>query len=218
MFMTNLYQFCGTCGVAWYTKNRISLEEMSAAPFPRGVTRPGEFTVNSFTRNRDDQCQVAQTIRDSAGPGSYQTTNLVPPTAGAAAVQAPNPTVLGRAGYGFDNANIDMDSRFRNDATQAGRQRAPLHVQARPFATVPYMGNGRGNSDVESSLIYSEFARVERPCGTVSETFFANQFVPLVPHLANHIQNPANLIPEVAAAGWIRGGLPARVWVRDMNC
>ncbi|NDG57061.1 MAG: hypothetical protein EBX55_01090 [Betaproteobacteria bacterium] len=67
------------------------------------------------------------------------------------------------------------------------------------------MGNGRGNPDVESQLIYSEFARVERPCGTVTETFFENNFVPLVPHLARHIQNPSNLVPEVAANGWIEG-------------
>jgi hypothetical protein len=113
---------------------------------------------------------------------------------------------------------IDADSRLRNDTTQEGRQRCPLHVQSRPFATVPYMGNGRGNPDVESSLIYSEWARIERPCGTVTETFFDGQFTPLVPHLAAHIQNPSNLIPEVAAAGWIRAGIPSRQFVRDLNC
>jgi len=191
---------------------------MSAAPFPRGVAKAGEFTINEFTRTRDDGCEVAQNTRDSAGPGSYQVTNLVPKQAAAAAVEYGNPTMLGKEGFGFNNANIDNDSRLRNEATQAGRQRCPVHAQSRPFATVPFMGNGRGNPDVESSLIYPEFARVERPCGTVTETFFDGQFVPLVPHLAAHIQNPANLIPEVAAAGWLRGGLPARQFVRDLNC
>jgi hypothetical protein len=190
---------------------------MSAAPFPRGIARPGEFSVNEFTRARDDTCEVAQNIRDSAGPGKYTVTNLVPAPAKAAAVEYPNPTMLGREGFGFNNAQIDEDSRFRNEAQQAGRQRCPLHVQSRPFATVPYMGNGRGNADVESSLIFSEFARVERPCGTVTETFFDGQFTPLVPHLAKHIQNPANLIPEAAAQGWIRGGIPSRRYVADLN-
>lgn len=111
-----------------------------------------------------------------------------------------------------------MDSRLRQEATQAGRLRCPLHVQSRPFATVPYMGNGRGNPDVESSLLYSEWARIERPCGTVTETFFDGQFTPLVPHLAAHIQNPANLIPEQAQIGWIRGGIPSRQFVRSLNC
>jgi hypothetical protein len=40
----------------------------------------------------------------------------------------------------------------------------------------------------------------------------------MVPSLQQNIQNPHNLIPEVAAAGWIRGGIPSRQYVRDINC
>lgn len=192
---------------------------MSVAPFPRGVpSAPGEYQINEFTRNYDDTCTVAQHTRDSSGPGAYFGRNLVPAQEKAAEIEYPNPTLLGREGFGYNNKQIDNDSRLRNEATQAGRQRCPLHLQSRPFATVPFMGNGRGNPDVESSLIYSEFARIERPCGTVTETSFDNLFVPLVPHLAAHIQNPANLVPEVAAAGWIRSGIPSRQMVRDLNC
>jgi len=192
---------------------------MSVAPFPRGTpVATGEYRINEFTRAYDDTCEVAQQIRDSAGPGSYQVTNLVPKQSSVASVEYVNPTLLGREGFGYNNSSIDADSRLRNDKTQAGRQRCPLHVQSRPFATVPYMGNGRGNADIESSLLYSEWARIERPCGTVTETFFDGQFTPLVPHLASHIQNPSNLVPEVAAAGWIRGGIPSRQFVRDLNC
>jgi len=192
---------------------------MSIAPFPRGepLTK-GEFIINEFSRKNYDSCEILQNTRDSAGPGSYMVYNLVPKQEEAAKVEYVNPTLLGREGFGLNNAEIDDDSRLRNESTQAGRQRCPLHVQARPFATVPFMGNGRGNPDVESSLIYSEFARIERPCGTVTETFFDGQFTPLVPHLAKHIQNPSNLVPEVAADGWIRGGIPSRQFIRDLNC
>jgi hypothetical protein len=192
---------------------------MSASPFPRGQTvNPGEYTINEFSRKNYDSCEILQNTHDSEGPGTYMVTNLVPKQEAAAKIEYVNPTLLGREGFGLNNSAIDEDSRFRNEAIQAGRQRCPVHVQARPFTTVPYMGNGRGNPDVESSLIYSEFARIERPCGTVTETFFTNQFTPLVPHLAKHIQNPSNLVPEVAAQGWIRGGIPSRQFVRDLNC
>lgn len=192
---------------------------MSAAPFPRGQPiSKGEFVINSFSRTNYDSCEILQNTRDSEGPGSYMVNNLVPKQESAAKIEYVNPTLLGREGFGLNNAEIDDDSKLRNDAIQAGRQKCPVHVQSRPFATVPFMGNGRGNPDVESSLIYSEFARVERPCGTVTETFFANQFTPLVPHLATHIQNPKNLVPEVAADGWIRGGIPSRQFIRDLNC
>ncbi len=166
----------------------------------------------------DDGCEVAQQYEDSTGPGNYFTTNLTPQQQAAQQVELPNPTMLGREGFGYNNAAIDDDSRLRANPVQEGRLRCPLHVQSRPFSTVPYMGRGRLNADVESGLIYSEFARVERPCGTVTETFFEGQFVPLVPHLAQHIQNPANLVPEVAANGWARSGIPTRQYVRDLNC
>ena len=192
---------------------------MPASPFPRGkVEEKNEFIINEFTRTNYDPCEIIQNSKDSSGPGSYQTYNLVPAQASASKIEYVNPTLLGREGFGLNNIEIDADSKLRNETTQAGRQRCPLHVQSRPFATVPFMGNGRGNPDVESSLIYSEFARIEKPCGTVSETFFTNQFTPLVPHLAEHIQNPKNLVPEVAASGWVRGGIPSRQFIRDLNC
>jgi hypothetical protein len=192
----------------------------STAPFPRpGDNRhPGDFVINSFTRARDDGCEVMQQYQDSTGPGNYFVTNLTPSQEKVQTTELPNPTLLGREGFGYNNKQIDQDSKLRTNPVQEGRLRCPLHIQSRPFATVPYMGRGRLNADVESGLIYSEFARVERPCGTVTETFFDGQFVPLVPHLAKHIQNPANLIPEVASSGWVRSGIPSRQYIRDLNC
>jgi hypothetical protein len=193
---------------------------MSAAPFPRtaSVVNPGDMVINSFTRLRDDGCEVSQQHKDSSGPGNYMVTNLTPKQPQAQKVELPNPTLLGREGFGYNNQKIDDDSVLRTNQVQEGRQRCPLHIQSRPFASVPFMGRGRLNPDIESGLLYSEFARVDRPCGTVTETFFDGQFVPLIPHLAQHIQNPANLVPEVAAQGFIRGGVPSRQYIRDINC
>lgn len=191
-----------------------------AAPFPRSgdTVQPGDMLINSFTRMRDDGCEVLQQYQDSTGPGNYYVTNLVPAQEKAQATEIPNPTLLGKEGFGYNNKEIDVDSKLRTNPTQEGRLRCPLHVQSRPFATVPYMGRGKLNSDVESGLIYSEFARVDRPCGTVTETFFDGQFTPMIPHLAQHIQNPKNLIPEDAAQGWLRSGVPSRQYIRDINC
>lgn len=177
----------------------------------------GDMVINSFTRLRDDACDVEQRMRDSAGPGAYTTRNLVPSAMTALRTEIPNPTLLGREGFGFNNRAMDEDSRLRINATQEGRFRAPLHVQSRPFATVPLMNRGNPSRDIESSLIYSDWARISRPCGTVSETFFANQFTPMIPHLAAHIQNPVNLIPEVASSGFIFGGVPTRQFIRDLE-
>jgi hypothetical protein len=43
-------------------------------------------------------------------------------------------------------------------------------------------------------------------------------FTPLLATVKNNIQKPENLITEAASPGWIRGGLPSRSYIRDVNC
>jgi len=177
-----------------------------------------EFKINGFTREHDDVCAYNNEYRESVGPGRYAVTNLVPDRNVVVPQALSNPTVIAAEGFGFDMKGIDQDSVLRNNPTLEGRSRCPLRVQSRPFTTVPFMGRGRGNQELESKLQQSEFVRTGKECGTVSETFFETQFVPLIQHLQLNVQNPKNLVPEVAAAGWIRGGIPSRQYVRDLNC
>ena len=41
--------------------------------------------------------------------------------------------------------------------------------------------------------------------------------MPLVKSLNDNIQNLKNLITQDAAAGWIRGSIPRRAYMRDIN-
>ena len=176
-----------------------------------------EFRVNAFTREHDDACSYNNDYRESVGPGRWAGLNLIPERSVVIPQALANPTINAAEGFGFDQKEIDSDSILRNNPTLEGRSRCPLRVQSRPFATVPFMGGGRGNQELESKLQQSEFVRTGKECGTVSEAFFATQFTPLIPHLQVNIQNPKNLGPEAAANGWIRGGIPSRQYVRDLN-
>jgi len=80
------------------------------------------------------------------------------------------------------------------------------------------MGTGRGNSDVESMLLHSEQVRQGKECGNVSEQGFDGVFEPLIEPVRKNIQDPKHLVTEVAASGWIRGGLPSRAYARDVSC
>ena len=179
------------------------------------------FQTYQFTRTFDDPCNQAVKNTESSGPGAYQTTNLVPqaPYTMSAAYQSPTvPPVA--AGYGWSATGIDVDSVLRNHSIQTNSPHAPIRgrVQSRPFATVPYMGRGRGEVTLETKLTHAPIMRQGRDCATVTDQFFENQFTPLIPYVAANVQNPTHLIPEVAAKGWVHGGIPSRQWVRDMNC
>jgi len=173
--------------------------------------------INRLTKTRDDACGIDQYYKQSIGPGSYTTTNLVPDAKKVNPLSVQEYLLYPREGFGFNNAAIDSDSVLRNQP-EFKNNRCLVRAQARPFLGVPYMGGGRGNADVESLLQHSEQVRVGKECGTVTEQQFDGVYTPMIPNLRDNIQNPNNLITEDASPGWIRGGLPSRSYIRDVNC
>jgi len=173
--------------------------------------------INRLTHTRDDLCGINSYYQQSVGPGNYYVMNLVPDATKVNPLAVDQLQVYPREGYGYNNKSIDIDSIIRNQP-EFKNNRCNIRAQARPFLSVPYMGTGRGNADVESLLLRSEQVRQGKECGTVTEETFEGQYTPLIPVVKDNIQNPKNLVTEVAAAGWIRGGLPTRAYIRDVNC
>jgi hypothetical protein len=173
--------------------------------------------INRLTHPRDDACGIDQYFKQSVGPGRYVTTNLVPSATNVNPLAVQEYMLYPREGFGMNNAFIDSDSVLRNQA-EFKNNKCLIRNQARPFLSVPYMGGGRGNADVETLLLHSEQVRQGKECGTVTETQFDGVYTPMIPNLKENIQNPNNLITEDASPGWIRGGLPSRAYIRDVNC
>ena len=173
--------------------------------------------INRLTHTRDDACGITSYYSQSVGPGRYNTMNLVPDARKVNPLSMQNPVVYPREGFGANNADIDAESVLKNQP-EFKNNRCLIRAQARPFLTVPYMGTGRGNSDVESMLMHSEQVRQGAECGTISEAGFDGVFEPLIKTVRENIQSPKHLVEEVAANGWIRGGIPSRAYIRDVNC
>jgi hypothetical protein len=173
--------------------------------------------INRLTKTRDDLCGIQQYYTQSLGPGKYTTMNLVPDARRVNPLASEQQLMYPREGYGLNNAQVDSDSMLRNESSFKSN-RCQIRAQARPFLTVPYMAGGRGNSDVESLLQHSEQVRMGKECGTVTEQFFDQQYTPMIPILKENVQKPSTLVQEVAAPGWIHGGIPTRSYLRDVNC
>lgn len=172
--------------------------------------------LNRLTKTRDDLCGIQQYYTQSLGPGKYTTRNLVPDAKQVNPLAAEQQLMYPREGYGINNARVNDDSMLRNEISFKSN-RCQIRAQARPFLTVPFMGGGRGNPDVESGLLHAEQVKQMKECGTVTEQGFEGLWTPMVKSLSDNIQNPKNLITQDAAAGWIRGGIPSRSFMRDIN-
>ena len=86
------------------------------------------------------------------------------------------------------------------------------------LATVPYLGRGPPRPVLEARLQQGAMINDTKSCKTITETSFGNySSTPLLPTVQATIQNPHNLVEGVAAAGWIRGGLPSRELTRDQD-
>jgi hypothetical protein len=86
----------------------------------------------------------------------------------------------------------------------------------RPYLTVPYLGRGKCDPILESQIQQGDFANNKKSINPSSEVCYSAYYnTPMLPSLKATINNPANLIEDSAAEGWIRGGLPSRELARD---
>ena len=182
------------------------------------LSRESFHKLNARSSLTDDELAVANRIKQSMAVGTYRITPFEECDKSAAmSTMIDNPTVTYKDGFGAFRGVIDTESQLRNIPSHANSKNR-VRRQERPYLTVPYMGRGRTDPYVESMLQQSEIVREQKSCSTVTDKPFMNQFIPLLPHVQKHVQNSMHLITEDAKAGWVRGGLPSRQYIRDSSC
>lgn len=109
-------------------------------------------------------------------------------------------------GYGSVNAcTVDDDSKIRYGwewSTMRGRHQLPKRV----FTASPDLGHGGFNAVVEDRVKQGEDTTTRRTCGRLSEiSLFNFNTLPMIPCLANTIQDPKHIVPP-----WQWGGSDTR--------
>lgn len=108
---------------------------------------------------------------------------------------------------------IDDSTLLRN--TLQNKDERKKELDTRVFPGSPYMGRGQGileNTDLNSRLNFGEDTRTSKS-NNITSSYSANNFTPLVPSLANNIQNPEHIIPTY----WVRGGMNTRVVLNNID-
>ena len=84
-----------------------------------------------------------------------------------------------------------------------------LQLHQRPFLTVPYLGKGPGNVDIESTLREGDSVHDKKT--TIMDTEFVDYSkYPLNTDLKSRFSDPSKSIEELAMNGWTRGGASTR--------
>ena len=130
------------------------------------------------------------------------------------ATSQPNINFKGSYQTSIGGSNINESSQLLiNDLT---RNKCRISLTERPYSTVPYLGRGKCDPLLESQMQQGDFANNKKSINPSSEvSYLQYSQTPLLPTLRSTISNPANLIENNAAEGWIRGGLPSRELARD---
>ena len=113
-------------------------------------------------------------------------------------------------GSGVGGRVVDYESLLLNQAEQ-DRPLEKVQLMQRIFATVPYLGRGAGNADIESQLQQGEIIDHKKSTSTIMEKSFMPYSMQLTDYNMNErVANPAYTVEEVAMEGWVRGGTDAR--------
>lgn len=119
------------------------------------------------------------------------------------------PGVMYSSAGSLDGANVDLSSA---QLYSSGLNRPPGHITLTPrlFATVPYLGRGTVDTDVEQMLRCGQ-AQTSRPSiALLSEKNFTKYYqTPLLPELQQRFTDTSRYIEQDANPDWVRGGINA---------
>ena len=179
-----------------------------------------DFNFNKMARIGNDTCDISQRNIQSVNSANYMMENYYPSCPMSQAIKfataQPNVFYNGSQQVGIGGCNIDDNSKLT--LTDLSRPKCRISLLERPFLTVPYLGRGPSNVELESQIQQGNININRRSVSTTTETSHFNyNSYPLIPQLQATINNPANLVEGEAAEGWIRGGLPSRDLQKDKD-
>lgn len=96
------------------------------------------------------------------------------------------------------------------------KPKSKISLQERQFLTVPYLGKGRCDVDLETQLRTHTWEANRKSANPASEANYTEYHqTPMIDDLKNTISNPQYLVEEAANKEWRRGGQSSRDMARE---
>lgn len=163
------------------------------------------------TRIGTDDCGLTQDLLQNNATAEYMLKNFYAaectmrrPIEFATSQVDVNFSAAGGAGKqcGIGGCNINESNSLAFSVPTHPRCR--ISLMQRPYLTVPYLGKGKFDSELESQLQQSAYLANKKSVNPSSEVPYDSMY-PLIPSIQKTITNPKYLVE-----GWTRGGDSAR--------
>lgn len=178
------------------------------------------YNFDNMTRINTDNCYMDQQSIQNTNNCNYRLQNYFN---NDCTMKAPidlattQPGVIYKGGHnvGAGGCNIDTNSKLTIGTIQDNPKHR-IDLFHRPFATIPYLGRGTVNTDIEYQMLQGDNFSNRKTSNNFGENSYLNyQHTPLLKSIEQQMNDPKNSVESVADDGWIRGGVPSRELTRD---
>lgn len=169
---------------------------------------------NNGTRRINEESQINYRNQQSQKFSDYNTTNFYDDANRKQFIKS-----LDHVGFSAQNNKdgygsfIDTESNLQQSTLTNPKYKQQLIT--RPFKGWAYMGAGEThvvNPDLYSRLTAGTDTRTKKAADSLSGVSI-DRFIPLVPCLAENVQNTEHIIPEY----WVRGGESSRAHIQNID-
>ena len=180
-----------------------------------------DFKFNDMCRMGSELCSTEQSDMQNAKTNDYLLTNHFISDSQmtktiAFATSHPNMNYKGSHHTSLGGSNIDANSELLVKQEQT-KEHAKLALLERPYLTVPYLGRGKVDPNIESQLIQGEYYTNRKSSNLQSEvSFMPYSNTPLLDSVETSIANPANFV-ESNDSGMLRSAVGTRDVNRDIS-
>jgi len=184
----------------------------------------GTISIHNQTNLLDDVCSQTERNNQNIEASDYNVSNFASCDKNLISIinkATENKGVPLKDGFDVSPNKVNEHSKIRQGAYES-RPKMTQQLFERPYKTVPYMGRGRVDNDIETKLQHSEITYRDNFVGFIEQQdkTFDNILTPLIKNVKDNVQKVDNLIEGVNDNRdffMIRGGVPSRQIVKELD-
>ena len=183
-------------------------------------TDVGDPNLHNLNNIDNDLYNQKLSTAQSMSVGAYELANFIPNDCGqqkARNIQTSQVGINFNAGHEGGKNGCLMDTNNVLKFEELTNKKYINQLFERLTLTTPYI-RGLYDVDVESVLQPGEKSDIKKPCNTLAgKSLLTHYYTPMVPKLQKEVQDTNHIIPEDSEKTWVRGGLPSRQIMRNID-